>query len=190
MIMFGYKPMWSSKMAKKSRVQKSKVQASFDSTDEERPQYCFKSLRCRTWIASGEAVLFGIFSQIGSTSGPSNTPAPSHPQHHTKERSDQHSLFHDKPSQHATQGYIYIEQSGEFQGCKKAETGKKLTIVRSRNKLNRFTLLFNKQPIMRTKPRPVLRIRPRVIRQSTQPQIPPDGRQVPPRRMNDRENSL
>jgi hypothetical protein len=92
MIMSGCKPMLSSKIAKKS-----KVQGSFSNTDEERLQYCLKSLRCRTWIASGEKVLFGIFSQIGSTSGPSKSPAPSHPQHHTRKRSCQRSLFHNKP---------------------------------------------------------------------------------------------
>jgi hypothetical protein len=40
-------------------------------------------LKCLTWIASSEKALSGIFSQIGSTSGPSRSPAPSHPQHQT-----------------------------------------------------------------------------------------------------------
>ena len=43
----------------------------------------FKSRRWRTLTTSGSVVRFGLCSQIGSTSGPSRSPAPSQPQHHT-----------------------------------------------------------------------------------------------------------
>lgn len=44
----------------------------------------FMLLSCRILTTSGFVDLFGMRSQIGSTSGPSRSPAPSHPQHHTK----------------------------------------------------------------------------------------------------------
>ena len=42
-----------------------------------------KSLLCLTFTDSVVVDLFGIFSHIRSTSGPSRSPAPSQPQHHT-----------------------------------------------------------------------------------------------------------
>ena len=47
------------------------------------PQTYIKLRSCLTFTASARVDLFDILSQIGSTSGPSKSPAPSHPQHHT-----------------------------------------------------------------------------------------------------------
>jgi hypothetical protein len=41
---------------------------------------------CLTVTLEGLPVLFGMCSQMGSTSGPSRSPAPSQPQHHTVHR--------------------------------------------------------------------------------------------------------
>ena len=45
--------------------------------------YNSKLRSCLTLTASAVVVRLGIASQIGSTSGPSKSPAPSQPQHHT-----------------------------------------------------------------------------------------------------------
>jgi len=47
------------------------------------PLFCVNPRLCLISTASGVELLFDIFSQMGSTSGPSRSPAPSHPQHHT-----------------------------------------------------------------------------------------------------------
>jgi hypothetical protein len=51
-------------------------------------------------------------------------------------------------------------------GIARASDGSKmeLTIFRSRHKLDGLTLFFNEQPIVRTEPRPVLRIRSGIVR--------------------------
>ena len=97
-------------------------------------------LSCRTLTASGLDELFGICSHIGSTSGPSRSPAPSQPQHHTAK----------------CKRVIHIYQN--------RQRGLQLTIFRPRSKLQRLTFLLGEQPIMRTIPGPILWICSRVVR--------------------------
>ena len=56
-------------------------------------------------------------------------------------------------------GMILRVEVGANKGSKR-----KLTIFRSRRKLDGLTLLFDEQPIVRTEPRPVLRVRSGIIR--------------------------
>jgi len=152
-------------------------------------------------MASGMLDLLDIFSQIGSTSGPSRSPAPSHPQHHTK-KSGQHSALNVKPA--AVEGStshahispdtgiygIALATSKIAKGGNRHRVQGELTVFRSRHKVDGLTLLFDEQPIVGTEPRSVLRIRSGIVRQSTQPDITPDGGQVSPCWMDSRENSL
>ena len=65
-----------------------------------------------------------------------------------------------------------------------------LTMLGTRLKFYRPTLFFHEQPIMWTKPHPVLRIRTRIIGKTTQTDIPSYSGQIFPRGMYDIEYLL
>lgn len=64
------------------------------------------------------------------------------------------------------------------------------TVVRSGLEVNRLALLFGKQPVVRAKPRAILGVCARVIRQATEADISPNRSEIPARRMDDLEHAV
>ena len=106
-------------------------------------------------------------SQIGSTSGPSRSPAPSHPQHHTVGR--------DKAPSRTRHQYHF-----EFLEACSSPTRDlaRLTVFGWRSEADRLALLLAEQSVMRTVPTPVLRIRVRVVRVAAETVVASDVGQV------------
>jgi hypothetical protein len=57
-------------------------------------------------------------------------------------------------------------------------------------KVQRVALLLDKQPVVRSEPRAVLRVRTRIFGQAAETGVPADGGQVSPRRVDDVEHLL
>ena len=105
-------------------------------------------------------------SQIGSTSGPSRSPAPSHPQHHTVGR--------DKEPRTRHQYHFDF-----FEACASPTRDlARLTVFGWRSEPDRLALFLAEQAVVRTVPAPVLRIRVRVVRVAAEAVVASDVGQV------------
>ena len=119
--------------------------------------------------------LFDMRSQIGSTSGPSRSPAPSQPQHHT--------VTTDKSE-------VSTDTVSRGEGKRQRREGRRRTEVRPRLKVDRDGLLFGEEAVVGAEPRAVLRVRARVVGQAAEADVPADRAQVPPVRVDDLVHAL
>lgn len=117
---------------------------------------------CLTVIASVVVVRFGILSQIGSTSGPSRSPAPSQPQHQTVTESA-------RPA---------------------AELGQRRTILWPALERELVALLRDEQTVVGAEPRAVLRVRAGVVREAAEADVAADGGEVAACGVDDVEHLL
>ena len=115
--------------------------------------------------------LFGILSHTGSTSGPSRSPAPSQPQHHT----------------------MYRDQAWK-NDRRPVKKSRKIMVMRTvfwaTDEFHCLVLLLCKQSIVRTKPWPVLGICEWIVWETTEANITANCSEVSTRGVNNIEYTL
>ncbi len=116
----------------------------------------YKRLRSwRTLTESAREDLFGMCSQMGSTSGPSRSPAPSHPQHQTVGRQ---------------RISIVVRVALAHETVR--------TVLGTGLECERLALFLREEAIVGPEPGAVLRVRTRVIGQPAEADIPSNSGQV------------
>lgn len=120
-----------------------------------------------TRTASGDEDLFGILSQIGSTSGPSRSPAPSQPQHQTALNFCERRIY-----------------------SKKGRREGRRTVFGTRRELYWLGFFLCEQPIVGTEPYSVLWVRSWIVWETAESCVPSNGGEVSSVWMNDVEHTL